>query len=146
MAEKAQPSFISFPEYGVHTPSMESHVAQFMKFLHDRNWVCEMGRTRAAFISPDRRKVIKVPLCDEGILGNNVEARAFIRHNSTPDTYIPIAACRIFYADSDIGIPMLMMRYVQPVSDFKDLPPWASMVDGYQVGYDHKNNLVAYDL
>ncbi len=148
IVEGATHNLVSFAEYGEHASLLEGHVVSFMTFLENLNWTCELGRTRAAFVSPDHKKVIKVPLCDEGILGNNMEARAFQRHNSAPDTYIPIAACRIFYADADIGVPMLMMRYVKPVSasEYKDLPAWASMVDGFQVGRDHKNNLVAYDL
>jgi len=133
---------VHFPEY---PPEVAQHVERFITQLEERGYEPHVGGTRVAMISPDRRHVVKIPLCDQGMTANNREQAHFSRRNSG-DEIIPLAACRLFFADREIGVPMLMMRYVKPINRNRKLPPWVGMVDCQQVGHDHTGRLVAYDL
>jgi hypothetical protein len=135
--------WINFPEY---PPEVENHVREFVEKLLKLGYMPDSGTKRIAMISPDKKTVIKVPKCDRGIADNGRERRAYNEFRLR-DGWIPMAACRIFYADEAVGVPMLMMRYVKPFYPKNEKRPrWVDCVDCLQVGYDHKGNLVAYDL
>jgi hypothetical protein len=138
----SEKSFVSFPEY---PKIVEEHVLVFIKSLEKMGYTRKLGRNRVAMISPDNRTVIKIPISDRGMIDNSREAKAFKMYQNG-NGLVPMAACRIFYANKEIGVPMLMMRFVKEIPRLTNAPYWVNFVDGQQVGYDHKNNLVAYDL
>lgn len=60
--------------------------------------------------------------------------------------FIKIARCRIVFVK---GFPLLLMEWVKPYWEvglsYKDLPEWCGYIDGSQVGYNRKGELVAFD-
>lgn len=117
---------------------------KFSPILHDmaesygNPWV---GRTRAVFDRGDGY-VIKVPLNQEGVMASTNEFSTA----EMDDSLIPVADCKF---DFSTGMPLLVMEKVDTnVSNRygKDMPDWLSYVDGAQVGYNSKGELVAYDL
>lgn len=132
-----------FPEY----PSeLRAHALSIFERLISLGYTPISGRSRVAMLHHRKRHVIKIPLNDIGILHNNREQRACWQ-GRREEQFIPIATCRIFYADRSIGLPLLMMEYLDTAipSGFK-FPDWALSVDSLQVGIDHKRRVVAYDL
>lgn len=102
-------------------------------------WSC--GRERIAFRMT--RVVAKLPLSMSGVAANALERTGF-RRTLTGKTECPVAACRILHNPD--GVPILLMRTVDPVVSTQDLPNWTLWVDCGQVGLDRRGRLVAYDL
>lgn len=126
--------------------AVTDHAVFVLNWLLAKGYEAEAGSKRIALIAPHRRTVIKIPRCDRGIADNHREVRAFRLHQQGRSD-VPIASCRLFYADPLVGLPLLMMRYVSQADlDPKDLPPWSYTVDCFQIGFDRLNRLVAYDL
>lgn len=101
--------------------------------------VPDVGRTRAVFTTGDD-EVVKVPINDEGAMANGYEHRGYRQENP----YTPVAANRYEIHD---GVEVLVMERLRIASvDYKKMPDWVMSVDGGQVGYNSKGELVAYDL
>lgn len=108
---------------------------------YGKPWV---GRTRAVFDRGDGY-VIKVPMNGEGYAANNAE----VINASMEDPYIPVAECwhQEDYSITPKGVPTLIMEKVEHCrADYRNMPDWVMSVDGGQVGYNKKGELVAYDL
>lgn len=138
------PSFdelISFPEY---PDCVQQHAIDFCAELSNRRFSPQWGQLRIAFIDPSRRFVIKVPRNDMGMTANAYEARAWRQYLADPRN-IPMAGCRIFYADPEVGVTMLAMRYIEQAPTTIN-PEWGTLVDCGQYGHDRFGRLVAYDL
>jgi hypothetical protein len=102
-------------------------------------WSC--GRERIAFQMA--RVVAKLPLNMSGVAANALERTGF-RRTLAGKTDCPVAACRVLH-NAD-GVPILLMRTVDPVVSTQDLPAWTLWIDCGQVGLDRRGRLVAYDL
>jgi hypothetical protein len=105
-----------------------------------------VGRTRAVFDRGDGY-VVKVPINGEGFAANSRE----VITSEAEDPYTPVADCYhdTVYDVSSEGVSVLVMEKLTfdgvPKS-YKDLPDWVMSVDGGQVGYNKKGELVAFDL
>ena len=135
---------------GFHFPEYPSEVQVHARSVFERllmiGYTPIGGRSRVAMVCPSKRHVIKIPINDMGILHNNREQRA-CRQGRISEQFIPIAPCRIFYADRSIGLPLLMMAFLDTtIKDGFKFPDWAFSVDSLQVGYDRKRRLLAFDL
>lgn len=134
---------IDYQEYK-EQEEMENHVRSIIDHYLAKGWSVSYGRHRAGLIHPNKKYVLKIPLNDNGIFDNVKEARYF-RRSKTDNNYFPMAACRVIYADKELGIPLLLMEYVSQLED-KDIPSWANFIDSQQVGRNKKGDVVAYDL
>lgn len=108
---------------------------------YGKPWV---GRTRAVFDRGDGY-VIKVPMNGEGYASNGREVNCY----QMEDPYTPVAECwhQDDYSITPKGVPTLIMEKVEHCrADYRDMPDWVMSVDGGQVGYNKKGELVAYDL
>lgn len=106
----------------------------------------EVGRTRAVFDRGDGY-VIKVPINGEGFAANSRE----VTTSEVEDPYTPVADCRhdTVYDASSAGVSVLVMEKLSfegVPRGYNNLPDWVMCVDGGQVGYNRKGELVAYDL
>lgn len=120
------------------------HTLNQIKLFTKRYGQPMVGRTRAVFDRGDGY-VIKVPMNGEGYAANNTE----VIHASMDDPWIPVAECwhEEDYSITPKGVPTLVMEKVEHCRlDYKELPDWVMSVDGGQVGYNKKGELVAYDL
>jgi hypothetical protein len=147
MCEAIDPSELNFNEFGKYEDEITQHVAKVIDNFETKGYKLVTGRNRAILIDPNKRHVIKVPINGMGIRDNEYEYDMFKKYKSGREI-IPVATCKIFYADKTVGIPLLMMDYVKVINGYtlKDAPNWVSWIDCAQVGYDRKGNLVAYDL
>lgn len=85
------------------------------------------------------KTVIKVPLNVDGVIDNQMEARAYRHYGNKPTSLgIHLAPCRL------LENCCLLMPFVTLVKYTKNLPEWVEMVEGDQVGL-YKGRLVAYD-
>lgn len=106
-----------------------------------------LGRTRAVFDRGDGY-MVKVAMNGEGLMANRSE----ILTHEEPDSYIPVAPCRMEtdYSVVPEGMEVLVMEKVDIKGashlSYKEMPDWVGSVDCGQVGYDSKGRLVAYDL
>lgn len=103
------------------------------------------GRHRAVWRCKDY--VVKMPINQGGIDSNLREASLWERRGQDP--YIHYARCHL--------IPhsvILVMEYAQYLGSLSDdtgyigltkVPEWAYAVDGWQVGYNKRGQIVAYD-
>lgn len=99
----------------------------------------DTGRTRAVFDMGDGT-VVKIPFNDEGAMANGYEHKAF----RAEDPYIPVAKNHYEIHDD---VEILRMERVRIATvNYKTMPDWVMSVDGAQVGYNSKGELVAYDL
>lgn len=99
------------------------------------------GRNRIVFIK-DEQWIVKVPKNEMGILNNQQEADRYKKFGKTKDI-IAYAECRIEHDTNDI--PLLIMEKISETIPDKDMPEWASYVDGNQVGLNSKGEIVAFD-
>lgn len=107
----------------------------FINHLYDVGFEeIDSGSFRTAFVRGN--VVIKVPMSDEGLIDNMVEARGWktYKHKATRNR-IRLAPCRLLPNGA------LMMVKVEPTSEG---PEWIKVVDGEQVGL-YKGRVVAYD-
>ena len=105
-----------------------------------------VGRTRAVFDRGDGY-VVKVPINGEGFAANSRE----VITSEAEDPYTPVAECYhdTVYDASSEGISVLVMEKLSfegVPRGYNNLPDWVMSVDGGQVGYNKKGELVAYDL
>ncbi len=97
----------------------------------------DSGCFRVAFMRG--KVVVKVPLSEDGLIDNMVEARGWRTYKSKRTrNHLHLAPCRL------LPNGCLMMVKVDADVDFDRLPAWADRVDGQQVGY-YKGRLVAFD-
>jgi hypothetical protein len=106
----------------------------------------EVGRTRAVFDRGDGY-VVKVPLNGEGFAANSRE----VLTSEAGDPYTPVAECYhdVVYDVTSEGVSVLVMEKLSfegVPRGYNDLPDWVMSVDGGQVGYNKKGELVAFDL
>lgn len=106
----------------------------------------EVGRTRAVFDRGDGF-VVKVPINGEGFAANHRE----VLTSEVEDPYTPVADCRhdTVYDASPAGVSVLVMEKLSfegVPRGYANLPDWVMSVDGGQVGYNKKGELVAFDL
>jgi hypothetical protein len=123
-------------------PTFHEFVPPILEDLADKYGNPSVGRTRAVFDMGDGN-VIKVPLNQEGAAASRNEYHSY----NMDDPFIPVAKCD-FYEEYE-RVPLLIMEKVDtnvPDRYGKDKPDWVSYVDGAQVGYNSKGELVAYDL
>lgn len=104
-----------------------------------------MGRHREGW----RRNhyVFKIPINEAGVHSNLQERHRWQRYGTTKG-YVPYASCRLV---AGVFLVMEYALYPGPNSDdagyvaTAQLPEWAMSVDCYQLGYNRKGVLVAYD-
>ena len=94
------------------------------------------GRNRAVYISVNF--VIKVPTCVNGMFDNTVEASK--RRKKDWEEYAQSKIITI----NDMPVLLMERLDIQPI-DHKKLPDWAWYIDCFQVGFDKKGVLKAYD-
>lgn len=113
------------------------------------------GTTRETFMGEEW--VYKRPLNTRHQERNEVEALQYaaqVKGDPSPRDYfngVPIAEC---YLMSDGTLKMRRVKRIRNLRGDADvegvsndqLPEWAWKVDGDQVGYDHRGQIVAYDL
>lgn len=103
-----------------------------------RDWTfIGQGRTRAVFLLPGGRYVVKIPVDEMGYHDNWSEARQAKR-----DGWLykhQVARCRLMKNG------WLVMEYVKPATG-EELPDWVGSVDCGQVGWTRDGRLVAYDF
>ena len=126
---------------GDDSPALQACFVEAIAGFAARGLAWSAGGRRIAFRLP--RCVAKLPLGMEGVFANNHERRAF-HQTLRGEAYRPVAACRV-RTNAD-GIPILLMRIVDPVTSSLGLPDWTLSVDCAQVGLDRRGRLVAYDL
>lgn len=96
------------------------------------------GNARATFDIGDN-KVLKIALGYQGEIENNQELS---RIESDPDMFT-----RGHGDLSPHGLPVLITEKVQPIEfDDPDMPDWADMIDGRQIGRTSDGRIVAYDV
>lgn len=95
-----------------------------------------VGRSRAVFLMPSGRWVLKVPISDEGYWHNQLEATK----SKTDDWLYKWQKAKAKILKSGL----LVMEYVTHVPVGQQ-PDWASYVDCGQVGLTHDGRIVAYD-
>lgn len=105
-----------------------------------------VGRTRAVFDRGDGY-VVKVPINGEGFAANSRE----VLTSEVEDPYTPVADCYhdTVYDASSEGVSVLVMEKLSfegVPNSYSNLPDWVMSVDGGQVGYNKKGELVAFDL
>jgi hypothetical protein len=105
-----------------------------------------VGRTRAVFDRGDGY-VVKVPINGEGFAANSRE----VLTSEVEDPYTPVADCYhdTVYEASSEGVSILVMEKLSfegVPRGYNNLPDWVMSVDGGQVGYNKKGELVAFDL
>lgn len=122
-------------------PELQAAFVGAIQNFAGRGLAWSAGSRRIAFRLP--RCVAKLPLSMDGVFANSLERRAF-RQTLRGEAYCPVAACRV-RTNAD-GIPILLMRTVDPVTSSLGLPDWTLSVDCGQVGLDRRGRLVAYDL
>lgn len=94
-----------------------------------------------AFRTVYRRKnfVVKVPRKTDGVVDNQMEARAYKVYGRRPTSLgLLLAPCQL------LANHCLVMRYAKPVEYTEKLPEWTDHVEGAQVGR-YNNKLVAFD-
>lgn len=91
------------------------------------------GSKRAAYLSPCKKHVIKVPINHIGIMENYLEHRKY--SDSCLVSRSKLAKCML-------AKNLIIMEYITPTSE--TLPMWCDEFDN-QVGYNSKGALVAYD-
>lgn len=105
------------------------------------------GCTRESWLTPTGY-VVKIPINDN-YQDNEREAQLWKeRHNLYGDRKDwKLARCRLIP-----GTNILVMEYIKPIEfsnryqpDSPSLPKWCYEVDGCQVGYNSKGEIVAYD-
>lgn len=98
------------------------------------------GRKRAVYLLPNGRNVIKIPLSEDGIHDNYMEAFRY-SNGRKEGMYVQYARCRL------LGV-LLIMEYVAPIdeSPYNLGINWVYSVDSGQVGYTKQGKLVAYDF
>lgn len=106
----------------------------------------DVGRTRAVFDRGDGY-VVKVPINGEGFAANHRE----VLTSEVEDPYTPVADCHhdTVYDVSPEGVSVLVMEKLSfegVPKGYSNLPDWVMSVDGGQVGYNKKGELVAFDL
>lgn len=85
------------------------------------------------------KMVVKVPLKADGVVDNQMEARAYKHYGNKPTSLgIHLAPCRL------LTNGCLLMPFVTIVEYRVGMPEWVEMVEGDQVGL-YKGRLVAYD-
>lgn len=115
---------------------------KFIIWIH--TWKCwkhrleflGIGRERAVYRRGNH--VIKVPVSVDGFASNDKESRVY---RDTTDGWlfgIRYARCKLHWSG------LLVMEYVEPVHS-KNMPSWTNYIDCQQVGYNKKDQLVAYD-
>ena len=118
---------------------------QFGYALETSGWK-SLGQGRHRAVWHRGNCVIKVPLNMSGLSDNTYERSQWSRYRDRG--YIKYASCRM------IGNFLLLMEYakfVGPISDgdgyipYEKVPEWAYSVDCWQVGYNKKLEIVAYD-
>jgi hypothetical protein len=92
------------------------------------------GSKRAAYLSPDGKHVVKIPINPIGIMENFLE---FDRWRRALHPRERLAKCLLAFNN------LLIMEYVKPAAP-SELPAWADDYDG-QVGFNIAGRLVAYD-
>lgn len=96
------------------------------------------GNTRIVY--KHKNFVIKIPINDDGLHDNFMEAKISKKYKREPDQNgISFARCK------QLVNGWLVMEFVDTEVEIKDLPQWAFYIDCWQVGYTSKKKLVAYD-
>lgn len=101
------------------------------------------GRHRVVFAGRNGRDVIKVPWNEAGMLPNE---RELVRDHwlGDPDRYA--RAWRDERYTKRFGVLIIRMERLNlRIPRYNRLPDWCGAVDGFQVGYNSKRQLVAYD-
>ena len=98
------------------------------------------GGSRMTFTRPGSKYVLKIPVSKMGIRCNEEEANAFRADKRR------LARCRMIVLS---GLKCLLMEKLD-VSDIynrlgREAPSWTCHMDGLQIGYNRKKELVAYD-
>lgn len=124
-----------FEEYG----SLHSELAGKYEVIE--------GRTRSVYLMDDGKRVVKVPVDEDGLDANYREANWSEKTGKTG--FIPIADAAIETwrnADGTELDVLVMERVEEAFLPYKDQPDWVGYVDCAQVGYDSEGRLVAFDL
>ena len=100
----------------------------------------DTGRTRAVFKTGEG-EVIKVAFTNEGDVSNRNE----VQNSKLEEPFIPSAAAR-YEKLNNVDVVIMEEVQIVMVRNYNDYPDWVGYVDGAQVGYNKKGELVAYDL
>jgi uncharacterized Fe-S cluster-containing radical SAM superfamily protein len=103
------------------------------------------GRNRNVFIL-NNNIVVKIPICLDGFIDNDWEGS--VSNADDDPEKIRLARTRLVYYK---GVPILFMEYVEYAGKREIVkrlgyePDWVMSVDSGQVGFNAKNQLVAFD-
>lgn len=107
------------------------------------NWIyLGSGRHREVWRLPSGN-VLKIPKGMTGEAANVEESKMWINRFNLEDCHSDwkLARCRLIP-----GTFILVMEYLRPHKMcYDELPYWCQLVDGGQVGFNRKGELVAYD-
>ena len=122
----------------IYNPRVYTGLASFEVKLDEEGFeYLGAGGTRKVYRRGDI--VIKIPINSSGIYDNEREASAYkyYKNHETPDGFY-LAPCRL------LSNGCLMMKRVELIDNYEELPSWADYIDCQQVGRYHAR-YVAYD-
>lgn len=122
-------------DVGFGDEDLDLSVLALLNKLNKRYQYIGSGRNRAVFLTKNSKNVIKVPLNYAGGSDNFVETKK-------QDFGFPIPRNKRIFIDDFCCV---IMEYVEPVKEWKNLPEWTSWIDCCQVGTNRKGEIVAYD-
>lgn len=118
---------------------IKSKIEHYKKFLEKHFPVLGSGKDRVSYKINDSY-VVKNPVLPETLRANYCEAQTYEMYKDSPkEPYIPLAACKMI---DDI---LLLMEYVKPIDNYRNVPEWVHFTDGGQVGINSRGKLVCYD-
>lgn len=131
---------------GKYDRILEKYAMEVVAYFYDKGFNADYGNSRIAFFDDNKKFVYKIPRNYDGITNNQREQRLFKLH-IRGEGWIPVARCKVFNPNPDIGLPILVMEKIEKSSlKGTKIPDWVFFVDCQQVGYDKNGKLVAYDV
>lgn len=127
---------MNIADFGPGYEDLTDAANAFIQRYRDMGYREYEGRTRAVFVRPNGRFVVKIPLDNEGFYAISKESRW-----SHPE--IKVAKNRIL-EHPESGLIIQISEFVDPIDS--DYPSWAYAVDGQQVGRNKSGVIVAFDL
>jgi hypothetical protein len=120
----------------------DDQITRLFERYFARHKTFEFGRNRAVFFYPTF--VVKLPITHDGIVDNDWEGS--ISGGGRYD--VQLARTRMFYVGD---FPVVLMERIDEATDVSIrqrlgyLPDWVNSVDGGQVGFNRKGDLLAFD-
>jgi hypothetical protein len=113
--------------------------------LHDKGFKkLGQGRHRCVYLCPSGHYVIKFPINSDGEVANIEEAQAYKNGRGC------VAKCRLFEYNEACCLIMEAVAFPDDGEAWhqwsQTLPKWVKYIDCWQVGYNRKGELVAYDF